>query len=453
MRAVLFSAALLLLGSCVVTTAPTTTTTTRPVVVETTTTITENGRSLEVLTCDDAPEEAIIVCEAYDLIQANYVDEVADLALADAAAEGLASLDGTTATTGMVCLVPAQDFVDVCSEAPFEAEDTAEAAEAMVWGMASLALDPNSAYLDARLLDLIEQEQGGEVEGIGALVNTVDTESGEACGIISDTCQIVIASTIQGSPAQASGIEAGDVVMAVDGTDIIGWSIDEVTTTVRGPAGTEVTLTMRRDEMSFEVTITRAAVEVPVVTSEKFGATGYVRFNQFTDNGDEQLREAIFGLMAESIDTLVLDLRDNPGGLLTTAIDVASQFLEGGDVVRTVGPVDSRTYEVNGSVLVPDEIEVVIVVNGGSASASELVSALLQERGRATVVGVNTFGKNTVQQQFDLSNGGALKLTIARWVTPEGLDFGEVGVTPDVFGDFPSDLTAEAVVDLALSIS
>lgn len=442
---------MVVLSACVVTVEPVSTT--QPVVVQSTTTITENGRSLELLGCDDAPEEAAIVCEAYDLIQANYVDEVADPDLAAAAADGLGGLDGTSAGSAMVCLVPAEEFVEVCSDASLQAEDTAEAAEAMVWGMVSFALDPNSAYLDAALLDLIEQEQGGEVEGIGALVNTVDMVSGESCGIISETCQIIIASTLPDSPAQAAGIEAGDAVVAVNGSDIIGWAIDEVTATVRGQAGTDVTLTMLRDGETFVVTITRAAVEVPVVTSERFGSTGYVRFNQFTDNGDEQLREAIFDLMAESIDTLVLDLRDNPGGLLTTAIDVASQFLEGGDVVQTVGPGSSRTYEVSGSILVPDDIEVVIVVNGGSASASELVSALLQERGRATVVGVNTFGKNTVQQQFDLSNGGALKLTVARWVTPGGLDFGEVGVTPDVIEEFPPDLTADAVVDLALSIS
>jgi carboxyl-terminal processing protease len=450
-RAVFTFALLAVLSACVVTVGPVSTT--APVVVGTTTTITENGRSLEVLGCEDAPEEAAIVCEAYDLIRDNYVDEIADPDLAAAATNGLGGLDGTSAKSAMVCLAPSQDFVEVCSDAPLQAEDTVEAAEAMVWGMVSFALDPNSAYLDAALVDLIEQEQGGEVEGIGALVNTVDEISGESCGIISETCRIVIASTIPDSPAQAAGIEAGDAVVAVDGMDITGWTIDEVTTTVRGQAGTDVTLTMLRDGETFEVTITRAAVEVPVVTSERFGSTGYVRFNQFTDNGDEQLREAIFELMAESIDTLVLDLRDNPGGLLTTAIDVASQFLEGGDVVQTVGPESSRTYEVNGSVLVPDDIEVVIVVNGGSASASELLSALLQERGRAIVVGVNTFGKNTVQQQFDLSNGGALKLTIARWVTPGGLDFGEVGVTPDVIEEFPPELTAEAVVDLALSIS
>lgn len=451
MKAVLASVLLVVASACVTAAEPTTTTV--PVVVESTTTIAENGRSLEVVTCDDAPEETDIVCEAYDLIQANYVDDVAATTLADAAAEGLGSLDGTVATSDMVCLAPAQEFVEVCSEAPLQAEDAAEAAEAMVWGMISFALDPNSAYLDAALLDLIEQEQGGEVEGIGALVNTVDSTSGDACGIISPTCQIIIVSIIQDSPAQAAGIEAGDVVIAVDGDDINGWSIDEVTTTVRGPAGTDVTLTMLRNTANFEVTITRAAIEVPVVKSERFGSTGYVRFNQFTDNGDEQLREAIFDLMTQSIDTLVLDLRDNPGGLLTTAIEVASQFLEEGDVVQTVGPDSSRTYELTGNRLVPDDIEVVIVVNGGSASASELVAALLQERSRATIVGVNTYGKNTVQQQFDLSNGGALKLTIARWLTPGGLDFGEVGVTPDVIEDFPPELTAAEVVELALSIS
>jgi carboxyl-terminal processing protease len=141
----------------------------------------------------------------------------------------------------------------------------------------------------------------------------------------------------------------------------------------------------------------------------------------------------------------VIDLRNNPGGFLTTAIDVTSVFLDDGDVVVTEGPDETTTYPVNGSAIVPDDVEVFFVVNRGSASASEVVSATLQERERARIVGESTFGKNTVQQRFNLSNGGALKLTIARWLTPGGLDFGGTGVRPDVELDV-NDLTAAELV-------
>ena len=154
----------------------------------------------------------------------------------------------------------------------------------------------------------------------------------------------------------------------------------------------------------------------------------------------------------ESIATIHAAL-DHGINLLDTAIEVTSAFLPDGDVVITEGPDSSTSYPVAGDPLVPPDVAVVVVVNKASASASEVVSAVLQERGRATIVGENTFGKNTVQQRFALSNGGALKLTIARWLTPEGHDFGSVGVTPDVSNDIATQLPVERVVQEALASS
>jgi carboxyl-terminal processing protease len=262
-----------------------------------------------------------------------------------------------------------------------------------------------------------------------------------------------IVSTIDETPAEAAGLQPDDVVVAVNGEDIRSWTLDEVTATVRGPAGTDVVLTLERGEDVFDVTITRASFVVPVVVSEVVGEAGYVALNTFTDNADELFEEAVGDLLDQGVDTLVVDLRNNPGGLLDTAIEVTSVFLPDGDVVVTESPDSSTSYPVSGDPIVPEDVEVVIVVNKGSASASEVVSAVLQERGRVTVVGENTFGKNTVQQRFALSNGGALKLTIARWLTPGGLDFGSVGVTPDVTREIEIDLPVEAVVREALAAS
>ncbi|MGC2239644.1 MAG: S41 family peptidase, partial [Acidimicrobiia bacterium] len=196
-----------------------------------------------------------------------------------------------------------------------------------------------------------------------------------------------------------------------------------------------------------------AAVAIPVIVDEVVDNTGYIGLNLFSDNADEQFEDALRSELAQGVDSLVIDLRDNPGGLLDTSIAIASLFLPEGDVVVTESPDSKVSYPVSGNVIVPADIRVVFVVNRGSASASEVVTGVLQERGRVTVVGENTFGKNTVQQRFGLSNGGALKLTIARWLTPGGLDFGQVGITPDVADDIAAGLPIADVVHEALAAS
>lgn len=406
-------------------------------------------RSSENVECDPAPEEVAIVCEAYDLIQVNYVDDVSDETLVEAAIQGLQGFSGTGSSEPVVCPLPSEAFAAMCEAAADTELTSAEAAEAIVNGFALFGLDPNSAYLDEEALELLQEEQEGEIEGIGALVSPEDeTIEGEdkQCALISDTCRLVVASTIEGTPADQAGLEAGDVIAAVDGEDIRGWTVDEVTALVRGPAGSDVRLTIERGSDTFDVTITRASVTIPVIETDQFGDDGYIRLRVFSGNADEQFEAAVIQLLGEGVDDLVVDLRNNPGGLLDTAIEITSVFLGTGDVVVTEGPNSDITYPVSGSSLVPEDVDVVFVVNRGSASASEVVSAVLQERSRATVVGETTFGKNTVQQQFGLSNGGALKLTIARWLTPDGLDFGGAGVMPDIPMTFDQTIAPEELV-------
>ena len=455
-RMSLLVALILLMGACELdeeagsSTLPTSTTAAIPGVPGTDA---DPERPLRLIGCDPADPEVEIVCETYDLVHRHYVDQVSDADLARAAERGLAGLDGASVQTELVCAAPAVVFQETCELALDEAENGAEAAEAMVFGLVTYGLDPNSVYFDPEARELIEEEQSGHVEGIGALVTAEDSVTGLLCAVISDTCRMYIVSTIGGTPAEAAGLQPDDVVVAVNGEDIRSWTLDEVTATVRGPAGTDVVLTLERGEEVFDVTITRASFVVPVVESELVAGAGYVALNMFTDNADELFEDAVADLLDQGVDTLVVDLRNNPGGLLDTAIEVASAFLPDGDVVVTESPDSSTSYPVSGDPIVPEEIRVVLVVNKGSASASEVVSAVLQERGRATVVGENTFGKNTVQQRFALSNGGALKLTIARWITPGGLDFGSVGVTPDVSREIEADLPVEAVVREALAAS
>ena len=412
-------------------------------------TTTPANRELELVDCDEADEEVEIVCEAYDLIKTHYVDEIDDATLAEAAAMGLELLDGTDSSELLVCAAPDDAFSTVCDQALAAAEDSVEAAEAMVAGLATFALDPNSGYFDSQALDLLEEEQGGEIHGIGALVSPEDQTlpgDNKQCGVVSETCEILIVSTISGAPAEEAGLQRDDELLAVDGQSILGWTVDEVTAAVRGESGTDVVLTMDREGDVFDVTITRAAVAIPVIESEVIGDTGYLRLWNFTGSAGEEFESGIVDLLGEGVDELLIDLRDNPGGLLNTAIEVTSVFKGDGDVVVTEGPDENETNDVNGSAIVPDDIPVTIVVNKGSASASEVVAATLQEAGLARVVGENTFGKNTVQQRFSLSNGGALKLTIARWLTPGGLDFGGTGVTPDLEIAGVAGLTPEELV-------
>ena len=428
------------------TTAGPETTTTSPAP---TSSVAVSDRELEMITCDEATDEnLVIVCEAYDLILEHYVDPIEPEELAEAAELGLTTLDGNDSDEPLVCVTPSDEFVEACETATVAADDSVEAAEAMVTGMAAYALDPNSAYLDPEAVELLEDEQEGSIEGIGALVSPEDETipgKNKQCGVISETCRLLIVSTIPDAPADDAGLERGDVLIAVDGEPIMGWTVDEVTAAVRGPSGTDVTLTFEREGETFDVTITRAAVEIPVIDSKTIDDVGYVKLNSFSGSAGAQFQEAVVDRLADGVDSLVIDLRNNPGGFLTTAIEVASVFLEDGDVVVTQGPDESRTYPVEGPALVPEDMEVYVVVNKGSASASEVVAATLQERDRAEIVGEPTFGKNTVQQRFSLSNEGALKLTIARWLTPGGRDFGGTGVIPDVEMDVER-LTPEELV-------
>jgi carboxyl-terminal processing protease len=412
-------------------------------------TTTASPRELELVDCDDADEEVEIVCEAYDLIKTHYVDQIDDATLAEAAAAGLELLDGADSSELLVCATPDDAFSMVCDQALAAADDSAEAAEAMVTGLATFALDPNSGYFDSQALDLLEEEQGGEIHGIGALVSPEDQTlpgDNKQCGVVSETCEILIISTISGAPAEEAGLKRDDELLAIDGESISGWTVDEVTAAVRGESGTDVVLTMEREGDVFDVTITRAAVAIPVIESQVIGDVGYLRLWNFTGSAGDEFESGIVDLLGEGVDQLIIDFRDNPGGFLTTAIDVASVFKDDGEVVVTEGPDENETYEVNGSAIVPDDIPVTIVVNKGSASASEVVAATLQEAGLARVAGENSFGKNTVQQRFSLSNGGALKLTIARWLTPGGLDFGGTGVTPDLEIRGVAALTPEELV-------
>jgi carboxyl-terminal processing protease len=265
---------------------------------------------------------------------------------------------------------------------------------------------------------------------------------------------MVIISTFDGSPAARAGLEPGDEIDRVDGESVTGKSLDEVTNLVRGPSGSDVDITFKRGDEDFTVTITRAAIEIPIAEWQTVGDVAYLRLNLFTNNSDEVVHDALAELVDDGMRSLILDLRNNPGGSLDSSVEIASEFLDHGVVLRTESPGEVIPYDVRSGGLVTDRsIPMTILVNRGSASASEVVSGALKEAGRAVIIGENTFGKNTVQQRFPLSNGGAIKVTIARWVTPSGSDFGSDGISPDIEAEVPLDLSVAEIIDLVNTLT
>lgn len=440
--------------SSTATTAPATTTTGAP-----TSSTSDGGTALLVTDCDNPTDEFESFCDAYSLIRGHYVDVVDDDALAAGAVDGLEELeaaDGGGAPDEVTCSKPSEAFDSFCESLVTELEETDAsldaAIEAAISGMIAASLDPYSVYLSPVALESFRIDTSGSVEGIGALVSGEDPTDpdGDRCSQLSETCYMVIVQPLEGSPAEAAGIESGDFVVSVDGERVEGRLLDEIVAIVRGPAGTDVTLGIERDGESLEFTVTRAAITVPNVEFDVLeSGVGYLRLFTFASNADEAIHEAIRELLAGGVTDIIFDLRSNPGGSLDAAVNIASEFLADGMVVVTQAPGDRLEYAVQaGGSATGADVGLAVLVDRASASASEVVAGVLQETGRATIVGEVTFGKNTVQQQFNLDNGGAIKLTIARWLTPGGTDLGE-GVQPDIAVDFDPDAETDPWIDAA----
>lgn len=291
-------------------------------------------------------------------------------------------------------------------------------------GMLESLGDQHTSYMDPDQYQQANIPLNGEYEGIGAWVDP-------------NAEYLTIVSPMPDSPAEKAGLEPGDEIIAVDGEDMTGIDGNLVIRRVLGPAGTQVTLTIRRDGVPkpFDVTITRAKITVPSVDYRMIEGENiaYVQLFDFGQSTSEDLHKALKELLAQNPDGLILDLRNNGGGYLQTAIEVASEFIDSGVVMyEQYGDGSRQTYEATGHGLATD-IPMVVLVNEGSASASEIVAGALQDHKRAPLVGTITFGKGSVQNWIPLSNDqGAVRVTIARWLTPDERTIHEIGLTPDV---------------------
>ena len=302
--------------------------------------------------------------------------------------------------------------------------DNTKLLEGAITGMVQSLGDPHSEYMDPQVYKDATDELSGSFEGIGAYVDT----SGAF---------LTITKPIPGSPAEKAGLMAGDQIIAVDGVDMTGVSPEEVRTKVIGPAGSTVHLTVHRPGQSapLQFDIVRAQINIPSVSGKMLpNGIAYVQITDFGQTTSDELKTTLTTLLAQNPKGLILDLRDNPGGYLNTAVDVVSQFVDHGPVVfEQTADGNKKEYDAMPGGLAT-KIPMVVLMNANSASASEITAGALQDDGRAKLVGVVSYGKGSVQIRVPLSNNeGAVAITIAHWLTPKGTLIDKKGLTPDVY--------------------
>ena len=321
--------------------------------------------------------------------------------------------------------------------------------EGAIKGMIEAVGDPYSSYLTSEEYRDSLQGISGQFEGIGAEIGTRAGDGSPAdCATLGPDCRLVIIAPIDGSPALAAGVRAGDLVIAVDGSTLDGLTLDEARDRIRGKKGTTVVLSVLRDGGTpFDISIVRDVITQREVISEELadGGIGYVRLTGFSDGGAKQFVDAVKAHVDAGRTKLIVDLRGNPGGFVTAARTVASTFVGSGPVFWEEDSKGNQTPTAaeEGGVATDPSIEVIVLIDRGSASASEIVAGALQDTGRARLVGETSFGKGTVQQWTALENdNGGFRLTVARWLTPEKRWIHHVGLTPDVVVELTPDAPA-----------
>lgn len=285
--------------------------------------------------------------------------------------------------------------------------------------------DPYTRFLDPKQYKALTSQTSGELTGVGLRL-----------GVNEDSKVLTVVEPMANSPAIKAGLQAGDQILSIDGKATKDMPVEVAANLIRGEVGSKVKLKLKRQgKGEFEVTLTRAQIEIATVThqvkQEGQMRVGYIRLNEFSAHAADQMRTAIRDLSGQKVDGFVLDLRGNPGGLLQASVEIARMWLDRGTIVRTVDRRgDNEEYTTNRSALT--QLPLTVLVDGNSASASEILSGALKDNQRATIVGSQTFGKALVQSVHGLADGSGLAVTIAHYYTPNGTDISHKGVTPDV---------------------
>jgi len=299
--------------------------------------------------------------------------------------------------------------------------DSKKLVEGLKRGLVAAANDPYTEYFNPEEAKSFNDSLKGTFTGIGAELGKNSED------------QIIIVAPLSGYPAEKAGLEPEDIIVAIDGKSASNLSLTEAVRKIRGEAGTKVTLTViRGSDKPFDVEITRAKIELPSVEYKIEGDIGYLKINQFSDDTAAKAREAAQAFKAKGVKGVILDLRGNPGGYLSGAVDVSSLWLKEGTTVvseRRSGKVASTEKAHGTSPL--NGVPTIVLIDKGSASASEITAGALRDHGAAKLVGVTSFGKGSVQRIDELGDGGEIKITIAHWFTPKGTSIDEKGIKPD----------------------
>jgi carboxyl-terminal processing protease len=324
-----------------------------------------------------------------------------------------------------------------------EQPDNKKLVEAAINGMLT-SLDPHSSYMNAEDFAAMQVQTKGEFGGLGIEVTQQDG-------------YVKVVSPIDGTPADKAGVKTGDIITQVNGATVLGLTMDQAVDLMRGPIGSEVVITVVREGVQdpFDVSIIRDTIKVAAVKGRIVGDTVVLRITSFTDQTFSGLQSELKKAVDEAggmdkVNGFVLDLRNNPGGLLTQAINVSDAFLNEGEVVSTRGrnPQDNERFNANPGDLAEGK-PIVVLINGGSASASEIVTGALQDHRRAIVVGTKSFGKGSVQTIIPVRGDGAMRLTTARYYTPSGRSIQALGVMPDIVVNQPPVDPNKAATDEA----
>ncbi|AIS52954.1 carboxy-terminal-processing protease CtpA [Thermoanaerobacter kivui] len=301
-------------------------------------------------------------------------------------------------------------------------------------GMASSLGDPYTVYMDKKEFSDFMTQTTGTYGGIGIVV-AVDKED-----------HIVVVSPIKNTPGERAGIKSGDIIVEVNNKKVSGKNLDEAVSIMKGPQGTKVTLTIMRDGKTFTKTITREIIKLETVYEDMLpDKIGYIKITMFDQSTSNDFKSALNKLKSQGMKGLIIDLRDNPGGLLEECVNIANMLLPKGVIVTTKGRIDSQEYYSKGPGL---GMPLAVLVNKGSASASEILAGAIKDRKAGVLVGTTTFGKGLVQTVVDFKDGTGLKYTVAKYYTPNGTNIQGKGIEPNYVVELPSDYTPKDTLDL-----
>lgn len=292
-----------------------------------------------------------------------------------------------------------------------------------VKGMVNSLGDPHSIYMDPKMYKEFMIETEGSFGGVGIVLGAKDKV-------------LTVISPIEGTPGEKAGIKSGDEIVKIDGQDTKGLALDEAVSKIRGPEGTKVTLTIRRGQETKDYALTRSNIQIKTVSGKMLpDNVGYIRISMFNENTGSDLAKKYQELEKEGMKAIVLDLRDNPGGLLDESVKVANKFVPKGPVVSVITRDGRR--DTSTSNLEAVKYPCAVLINGGSASASEIVAGAVQDTGAGTLVGTKSYGKGSVQTLMRLDKDDAIKLTIAKYYTPKDRSINGIGIEPDVKVELP----------------